>query len=76
MQNIQRQSVDYSRGNNYDHHFSYIPRNSRCQGKKLILGLKLRGGDGGRGGLVSEVSQTEVSEGSAQFLPNSDTSQD
>ena len=46
-------------------------------GKKLILGLKLRGGDGGgRGGLVSEVSQTEVSEGPAQFLPNSDTSQD
>ena len=50
MQNIQRQSVDYSRGNNYDHHFSYIPRNSRCQGKKLILGMKLRGGDGGGDG--------------------------
>ena len=30
----------------------------------------------GGGGLVSEVSQTEVSEGPAQFLPNSDTSQD
>ena len=33
-------------------------------------------GGGGVGGLVSGVSQTEVSEGAAQFLPNSDTSQD
>ena len=71
------ESVDYSKGNNNDHHFSYIPRNSRCQGKKLMLGMKLRGGDRGKeGGLVSGVSQTEVSEGAAQFLPNSDTSQD
>ena len=56
MPNIQRQSVDYSKGNNCDHHFSYFPRNSRCQGKKLILGMKLRGGDGGEGGGGGGVS--------------------